>query len=752
MFKKILITLCALGLVVGAVIGIRALNTKRSPVTSFTAEKENEIPLSSLKAIEGEGWALADENEQMTLYVNLEDGNIRVLNKATGYTWCSRPTEEEMAGEKSNALWKNNLQSPVMFTYTTSPSSTDVKYTNLLSQDSRVTVYEMEKGVRVYLEFLESSVTFAYDLYLEGNYLKADIPSYLISDPGVVYKYSASGKASVDKKASCLIVDFYLFPSLGATRSDLGSQGYLLVPDGMGALMDFQSEKYAASQYIAHVYGADMALYNGFDTQLEAELSKPVVNYPVYGVMRDGQTMLAIIDRGETQADIIASKAGVQTGFNTVSARFVYRMKYKVITNSATGDGYLAYTGEGVREPRSLWYAFGEGTYVDMAQEYRGYLSERYGLRPMEDKAGKASLQLNLVGGDIESGMLGSSFIAMTSFEEAEEILRYFQAQGVESIDAVYSGWANRGESVRYPSRFPAASALGGDGGLKRLAQNAREMGVQLYLKDNHLAIDDRLRVSVTKSAVYNIQNNPLFDGAFANAEYTAQNYQDALARYRDLGISGLEEEMVGRVLITDYSQRAPTTRDQMKQAQRAVLESMRDDFGEVRLEHSRAWTLMPGVTFTALEGSSYLSILDESVPFYPIALHGLVDYLGGDYMEYYEPEQQLLTAIAQGASVSFTLSRAGTEKLALADSAAYFSTEFDLWKEDVLSIWQRLAPYVKATRGQVITGYESVRPGVTVTEYGNGVRVLVNQTGEETQAAGRTVPAQSFLLLEKGE
>jgi drug/metabolite transporter (DMT)-like permease len=63
--------------------------------------------------------------------------------------------------------------------------------------------------------------------------------------------------------------------------------------------------------------------------------------------------------------------------------------------------------------------------------------------------------------------------------------------------------------------------------------------------------------------------------------------------------------------------------------------------------------------------------MLDESVPFYTIAMHGLVDYLCGDYMDFYEQRSQLLEAIAKGGNVSFTLTWEGTEKLAMADTAA---------------------------------------------------------------------------------
>ena len=748
MLKKILLTVLVLALLVGVVLGVRWLNASRSADVDLYTPETDVIPNESLTALTGEGLQLAAENDQLQLWVNLNDGNIEVVNKANGYVWRSCPTQEEMALEKSNKLWTNNLQSPIMFTYVQEQSAANSKYSNTLTENCSVTVYRLENGVRVYFEGTEHEVTLAYDAVLDGGQLAVSMPSYLISDPGEVYKTSKSGKVSLDKNKSCIIAEIFLFPNLGATRSDTGLTGALLVPDGTGALIDFQSRKFVNSQYIAPVYGADLALHNGYDSSVRAEMNKPKVAFPVYGVIREGNTMLAIIDEGETQADVVASRAGVQTGFNTVSVRYTYRMKYKVITNSSTGDGYLNYTTHAVTEPRKVIYCFGTGGYVDMAAQYRAYLMEKNGLNRLD--ADGTALQLNLVGGDIESGMLGDTFIAMTTFDQAEDILRWFSEQGVSAMDVTYSGWSKLGESIEYPRRFPAAGDLGGNGGLSDLTRAAAELNVDVYLLDNHINLYNTLGISLGRNTIYNIQSNPLYNGAFATSDYMASRYADDLDQYRKYGVAGLQEEGVGRVLITDYAKSRPMSRSDVRDAQRALLQQMAADFGSVRLTSGNAYALLDGAVVTRLPESSWLTMLDESVPFYTIALHGLVDYLGGDYMDYYEQRSQLLDAIAQGAAVSFTLTWEDTAKLALADTAAYYSTTFELWKDDVLAVWQELEPYLSATRGQFIIGHEKLAPGVTLVTYENGVQVLVNNTDSAYGWNNEEVAPRDFLL--KGE
>ena len=386
---KTAVALAVLAVLTGIVIGVRTLFSSRESLR-FEDASSPVVPNSELEPVKEEGLFLADESDTLKLYVDCNDGNIRIENKLTGYVWSSRPSEEDMALESSNTLWKNTLCSPVVFTYATSYEPQ--------ARQSMTTKF---------FEFTESNVTFAYEARLDGERLRVDVPAALISDPGEVYKVSKAGVKSLNTKESCIVIDFYVLPWLGAARSDTGTQGFMLIPDGNGALLNYQSDRYASSQYIAHIYGNDIGINNGYDSALISEIEKPQVSYPVFGVAHGSDTMLAIVEKGETQADIIASKAGTQTGFNTVNARFTYRTKYKVITNSTSGSGYMRFTDFSIQEDKSTLYYFGSGGYVDMAQQYRSYLSETYDLHRIDSSENQVALQLNIVGGDIETTTFG---------------------------------------------------------------------------------------------------------------------------------------------------------------------------------------------------------------------------------------------------------------------------------------------------------------------------------------------------------
>ena len=362
-------------------------------------------------------------------------------------------------------------------------------------------------------------------------------------------------------------------------------------------------------------------------------------------------------------------------------------------------------------------------------------------------------LQLNIIGGDEESGLIGASFISMTTFDQAKEILRYFKDGGVESVDAVLVGWAKRGESVENPDRFPAARDLGGDSGLASLAAYATSLGDSLYLSDDNLSLNNHKGVRVRTDAIYNIQNNPLFDGWIANASRMVTSFDQALEKYQNYGISGVQEDGVGWLLLTDYSQISPTTREQMKQAQRELLLRMKKEFGGLRLDSSNAYALMDDLTLTYLSGSSYLTILDESVPF----LHHCPAWAGGlPVRQLYE----LLRAVDADAGCGGH----GREHRVLGKLGTHGKTEVRRFSQALQhgirplegrhcgTVRQAAGVFPKDQRQFHCRICQAGCRRVVLTTYDNGVRVLVNYTDEAVDYLGITVPAQDFAVVEGGE
>lgn len=66
--------------------------------------------------------------------------------------------------------------------------------------------------------------------------------------------------------------------------------GYLLIPDGSGALVEFGTDKSAFKTYSQPVYGSDPAYAGDMDTS-----RKQPIRLPVFGIQRNGSAFLAEI-------------------------------------------------------------------------------------------------------------------------------------------------------------------------------------------------------------------------------------------------------------------------------------------------------------------------------------------------------------------------------------------------------------------------------------------------------------------------
>jgi hypothetical protein len=675
----------------------------------------------------------------------------QVFNKESGYSWSSRPTEQEMSLEESNQIWMDNLVSPIVFGYINDFASSDVKYGNVANQDTVITIYSLDDGVRVYFEFKATGITMGYDIRLKTDHIEVTMPSYLISDPGEKFITNNVGQKILDKKNTFILTEISLFPFLGAARGDAGERGYLFVPDGNGGLMNFDSSKLINSQFLGHIYGADISIYNNYDNTLRAEFSRPTIKFPVYGIVRGDNSMMAIIDEGETQADIIGSKAGVQTGFHSVNSRFTYRMKYKIITNTVTGNGYFTFSKFSINEERKLNFYFDSGEdadYVSMAKTYRQYLMEKNGLQKL-DEDGSTSLQLNIVGGDVEIGLLGKKFISVTAFSEAEDILKYLKDSGIENVDVTYLGWTKHGLSVDFPDRFPIPRQLGGEKGLTALAGTTKQLGYKLYLRDDNLRLLTGKGIRLRRDTVYNIQDNTLFNGSFANVNYIKSHINQIIDDYQKIGVDGIQERSLGYFLYSDFNKNNPMSRKETKNKYIEMLRYIIDRYGSLRIDVPNAYLLSSGMTITYMPSRSYFTLIDENVPFYPIAVHGLVDYVCGDYNnEFYEPKTQLLEAVEMGGNISFTVSKNPTEVLKKTLSSYFYSTEFELWKDIILKEYNRLELYLSATEGKFIDDYRKINDNLVKVSYEGGTIVIVNYSDEDMNYDDNTVPAGDFIVL----
>ncbi|KKO51767.1 DUF5696 domain-containing protein [Paenibacillus sp. DMB20] len=287
--------------------------------------------------------------------------------------------------------------------------------------------------------------------------------------------------AAIKQTGTAPIHTITLLEFFGA--ADSSESGYMLVPDGSGALIRLNNGKTIEPAYHASVYGEDRSI-----TADERLADNEPVRLPVFGLKLGGAAWLGIIEKGDGIASIKADVSGRLNTYNYASPVFTLTSKDRVViiggsvTSSNPVHQKKPYSGDIV-----VRYGFlgGEDAdYSGMAKLYRGYLADKYDLRKLE--AGKdVPFILELVGGaETRKSLLGvpyDTIVPLTTYGQAKDLVEQLKEHRVNRIKLRYTGWFNGGVNHSSASRISLDQAVGGEKSFRRFEEFLRSQDIGFY-------------------------------------------------------------------------------------------------------------------------------------------------------------------------------------------------------------------------------------------------------------------------------
>src|SRR5690606_499189 len=317
---------------------------------------------------------------------------------------------------------------------------------------------------------------------------------------------------------------------------------------------------------------------------------------------------LAIITDGEETANINATPSGVRNiPYYRAGAEFVYR--YQDIIFIGSSGSIPLFQGQRTNADRNVKFILledEEAHYVGMAHAYRSYLQETAGLG--QPSAKPVPLHIELVGGILRDEIIGTTFIDMTTFEQAKDIIAAYADRGVEQLKITFKGWSKDGLYGDQPDHFPVESKLGGKKDLKALADFAKERGVDLYLDANYVrpcqggdgisAWNDAVRGldrQIIDSTNYYVSNRISNDEELfylLRPDKANRFAEKEMDDYEALGVTGLHASHVGELRYSDKNPNHLYSREQTKESWIQLLDLMRQSVGKVSVDYGNAYTL----------------------------------------------------------------------------------------------------------------------------------------------------------------
>lgn len=693
-----------------------------------------------------EDFVLVAENAQLKLYARASDGQLIIEDIGSELIWRSNPEPKDISGFMMlSDLWQGNLQSPVYLDYF--DKRRNVRGANVYSQGVEIDFEAISNGFVCSYFFPQTEIKFTVVYTLEDDCLVVQVP----------WDKMQIGNDELQ------LLSLQLLPFLGAQPSAYDLSGYMFVPDGSGGLMQFKEMiSLSATGFNQWVYGLDPAAAEpSYDPYRE-----PVV-IPVYGMKAGQQAFVGIIEQGQEAAKVLATPDGVITNFNRITSELWYSQSI-VMRTSRTGSGIRIFDENPIPGDRSVRFYFlteVEADYVGMAQVYREYLIKHQNATRLDIKQWPAPIMIELLGADYETNIFGPVIQSMTTFAEAKAIVDSLQASGIDELVVAFRGWNRLGANGNLPRRLPAEKVLGGDSGLTDLADYLGQQDIPLVLVDEYTiarGTSNGFQASTQASRTTYNDLIRVYEHSYSGANVDVESYlisppfsltyaKRDLPKMRAYGAQGITHLSLGEYLNSDHNPDGEhkIQRLDCKQIYQDLLQYTRDNFTLVGATTGNAYVLglVDYLTHVPMQ-STRDTYIDQSIPFFQIATHGLVTNYTAPINFSINPSRDLLRAIEYGVLPYFTLTAEPSWKLRYTLSSDMYSTQYQDWLPDVIKYYQTVNENLYLVADQFIVEHQQLANNVYLTSYENGITFVVNYGQAPFSYRGIEIASESFAVF----
>jgi len=612
---------------------------------------------------------------------------------------------------------------------------------------------------------------YTYEEFLEDKALSTlesvdDSPVF-----NVTVKYTLDGDdlvvtvplSSMDHPKTSPISTLAILPFFGAGSKD--DQGYMLIPEGGGSIINFNNGKISQSSYYANLYGWDMAI------ERESLVHNTLANMNVYGISDLKNSVMCTIESGSAYASIKADISGRTNSYNYVYPVYSLQVREKYDMGAQANQDMYVYLDE-LPDDEDIVERFtfvDSGSYVDMAKVYRDYLLENYDLTLNTETSTPVAIEMVGAIDKVKQivGIPVSRPLALTTYEEAAEMITDINSVVDGNLSVKYTGWCNGGVAQNLLKDVDTIWALGSRKDLIALSNTAKDLGVDLYLDgiaayehnsnlfDGFFSYRDAAKYLSRKRAALYIYSDVTYaqrDGTktyyLLHPSVISENVK-ALQEYTDKIGTNVSLQDIGKDLSSDFYRKNYTSREAALVQQVGLISDIKNNNQKLMINAGNAYAAPYAdfITNMDLKGSEY-TIIDEVVPFYEIALHGYVDYSGYPINTGGNTEEQILEAAAYGAGLSFSFMKESSFTIQKTLYTEYYASDYDLYKDTFEDIYTRYNAELGHTYNQTIENHDNLSENVSVTEYADGTKVYVNFGFLDFDADGVTVPARDYLVV----
>jgi hypothetical protein len=588
---------------------------------------------------------------------------------------------------------------------------------------------------------------------------------YTLKDNGLVVRIP---QKSIKYDENILrLTQVTVLPYFGAAGQK--NKGYLFVPDGSGALINLNNGKLNFPGYEKIVYGND-------NTLVAKNLDDSQIFLPVFGIKKDDSAFIGIIEKADASALIKAEISGRYNSYNSVNATFILKNRQKNNSAILNQAGMYEYQKKSLQSDIQIRYDFIQGkeaNYTGMALKYQKYLLVNKKIT-RQNHTEKLPFYLETIGGiTFKTSFAGFPYTtqkSLTGYLQSIEILKTLKMKGIENISYQYTGWCNKGVDNTVSNKADLISNLGSRDDFAKLVEYTKENEINFYPDMNFSYTANNLIYNFIESkfqGARDIPGNLSYSRKYILSlpDYSGDNYSTIIlstnfydnmikkfiSKYKNYNINGLSVKSFGMDLNADYNEDNYSDRQMSKNEIVRQLNLLSKNDIKLSVAGANSYTLeysdivnnMP-----AASGNNYL--FDRTIPFYQIAIHGVLNYSGEPINLSSDYEYDVLKSIETGSIPSFKWMYA--DNYALKDTKSnYYGLNYAPWVEQAATLYKQADEALGDCQNATIREHNQLGEGLYETVYSNDKRIYVNYNNRKATYKDISLEPESYKVIMGG-
>lgn len=688
---------------------------------------------------------LAVENDKLALWYNDKDITLALVDKNTGEIWWSNPINADASAGK--AAQKQELKSGMTLIFgepaarRTTQSHSKAKSTAKMKATAT--------GLEVSYEFSQAEITIPVVYTLHDDYMSLNVVTKDIDE----------------KTASKIVTNMAFMSAFGA--ADMEEEGYFVIPDGSGAVINFNNNKAGYRVYKGKVYGRDITAVNTTKPTMTKQ-----IYLPMYGIVKGDSGMMVVADKGDTCASINAYVAGQKkTSYNSCYFDFEIRTSDEYLMGGEANP-LKVFEKRGILVPEIevRYYPVSNSDksdvdYADIAATYRNYLKTSQGVEK-SPAAGSSALYMDFYGATMKRETVLGFPVTMqhktTSFSDAKNILEQLKALGVDNMVVNYNQWTAADIKEKVADKAKPASVLGGKSDFDALMDYAKSNNITVYPAVDNLTFksgngyftmtDTAIRVSnaysrqIEYDLAHGTENKFYKAMSLLSPRKYAKMFTNLSKSYSKYGLDTISLGSATTAIYGDYGKKS-ISREMFKYNLQGYMEELKGSVPSILADGANAYVLkyVDHVSNVPLNSSKF-DVFDGDIPFYQIVMSGLkpvsTTAVNGDA----QIADLVLRAISCGSNLRFDFTAETADELKDTRYDVLYYSNYKYWLEDTAGCYKFAEEALSQTAGAEITEYNILSDGEIETVYSNGVKTVVDLNDRTVTVNGKTISIYDYV------